>query len=135
MAVHIRKLPGQLTIVIKLGKFVLVHTPFRQGWSDLRTSPGTSSIVDERTHQPLLSILSLIVETACNLHAAGHRVVIVSSGAIGVGLRRMNLPRRPKHLPQVQALAAIGQCRLMSLWDQLFGNLQQPMRPSSAHKK
>ncbi|KAH8709995.1 Aspartate/glutamate/uridylate kinase [Phaeosphaeriaceae sp. PMI808] len=106
MAVHMRKLPGQLTIVIKLG---------------------TSSIVDEKTHQPLLSILSLIVETACKLHADGHRIVIVSSGAIGVGLRRMNLPRRPKHLPQIQALAAIGQCRLMSLWDQLFGNLQQPI--------
>ncbi|KAH3982913.1 hypothetical protein HBI56_147260 [Parastagonospora nodorum] len=106
MAVHMRKLPGQLTVVIKLG---------------------TSSIVDEKTHQPLLSILSLIVETACKLHADGHRVVIVSSGAIGVGLRRMNLPRRPKHLPQVQALAAIGQCRLMSLWDQLFGNLNQPI--------
>ncbi|KAF1913304.1 Aspartate/glutamate/uridylate kinase, partial [Ampelomyces quisqualis] len=88
---------------------------------------GTSSIVDEKTHQPLLSILSLIVETACRLHADGHRVVIVSSGAIGVGLRRMNLPRRPKHLPQVQALAAIGQCRLMSLWDQLFGHVQQPI--------
>lgn len=39
----------------------------------------------------------------------------------------MNLPRRPKHLPQVQALAAIGQCRLISLWDQLFGNLSQPI--------
>jgi glutamate 5-kinase len=39
----------------------------------------------------------------------------------------MNLPRRPKHLPQVQALAAIGQSRLMSLWDQLFGHLEQPI--------
>lgn len=39
----------------------------------------------------------------------------------------MNLPRRPKLLPQVQALAAIGQCRLISLWDQLFGNLSQPI--------
>lgn len=39
----------------------------------------------------------------------------------------MNVARRPKHLPQVQALAAIGQCRLMSLWDQLFGNMQQPI--------
>ncbi|KAI8931260.1 hypothetical protein NX059_011607 [Plenodomus lindquistii] len=87
----------------------------------------TSSIVDEKTHQPLLSILSLIVETACSLTAAGHHVVIVSSGAIGVGLRRMNLPRRPKHLPKVQALAAIGQCKLISLWDQLFGNLGQPI--------
>ncbi|KAH6611925.1 Aspartate/glutamate/uridylate kinase [Boeremia exigua] len=104
MAVHMKKMPGQLTVVIKLG---------------------TSSIVDEKTHQPLLSILSLIVETACKLHADGHRVVIVSSGAIGVGLRQMNLPRRPKHLPKVQALAAIGQCKLLALWDQLFGNLGQ----------
>lgn len=39
----------------------------------------------------------------------------------------MNLPRRPKHLPQVQALAAIGQCKLMSLWDQLFMHRRQPI--------
>lgn len=39
----------------------------------------------------------------------------------------MDLPRRPKHLPQVQALAAIGQCRLMSLWDQLFAHMNQPV--------
>ena len=39
----------------------------------------------------------------------------------------MDLPRRPKHLPKVQALAAIGQCRLMGLWDQLFERLQQPV--------
>ncbi|KAK0650888.1 putative glutamate 5-kinase [Lasiodiplodia hormozganensis] len=88
---------------------------------------GTSSIVDEKTHEPLLSILSTIVETAVKLHKDGHRVVIVSSGAIGVALRRMDLPRRPKHLPQVQALAAIGQCRLMSLWDQLFAHMNQPV--------
>jgi glutamate 5-kinase len=54
-------------------------------------------------------------------------VVIVSSGAIGVGLRRMDLDKRPKHLPKVQALAAIGQSRLMSLWDQLFGHVGQPI--------
>ena len=65
---------------------------------------GSSSIVDEKTHQPILSILSLIVETAIRLRNDGHRVVIVSSGAIAVGLRRMNLPKRPKHLPQVQVL-------------------------------
>lgn len=39
----------------------------------------------------------------------------------------MNLARRPKHLPKVQALAAIGQCKLLALWDQLFGNLSQPI--------
>ncbi|OCK85981.1 glutamate 5-kinase [Lepidopterella palustris CBS 459.81] len=103
MAVHMKK---HLTIVIKLG---------------------TSSIVDEKTHEPLLSILSVIVETAVNLRKDGHKVIIVSSGAIGVGLQRMDLDTRPKHLPKVQALAAIGQCRLMSLWDQLFGHLRQPV--------
>ncbi|KAF2260747.1 glutamate 5-kinase-like protein [Lojkania enalia] len=106
MAIHLKKAHGQLTVVIKLG---------------------TSSIVDEKTHEPLLSILSLIVETAIKLHQDGHRVVIVSSGAIGVGLRRMDLDKRPKHLPKVQALAAIGQCKLMSLWDQLFGHVRQPI--------
>lgn len=88
---------------------------------------GTSSIVDETTHEPLLPILTLIVDTAVKLRKEGHRVVIVSSGAIGVGLRRMDVERRPKHLAQLQALAAIGQCRLISLWDGLFGHLDQPI--------
>jgi len=88
---------------------------------------GTSSIVDETTHEPILSILSLIVETAIKLRRDGHRVIIVSSGAIGVGLQRMNMPKRPKHLAQVQALAAIGQSRLMSIWDSLFAHMNQPV--------
>ena len=90
-------------------------------------SPGTSSIVDEKTHEPLLSNLTLIVETAVKLRKDGHKVIIVSSGAIGVGLQRMDQERRPKHLSQLQALAAIGQCRLMSLWDSLFNHLRQPI--------
>ncbi|KAF7563822.1 hypothetical protein G7046_g336 [Stylonectria norvegica] len=105
---------------------------------------GTSSIVDEKTHEPLLPILTLIVDTAVKLRKDGHRVVIVSSGAIGVGLRRMDVEKRPKHLAQLQsyktrplrptvtymqaqALAAIGQCRLISLWDSLFNHLRQPI--------
>lgn len=88
---------------------------------------GTSSIVDEVTHEPLLSTLSTIVETAVCLRNDGHRVVICSSGAIGMALRQMNLERRPKHLPQVQALAAIGQCKLMAMWDQLFMHMRQPV--------
>lgn len=88
---------------------------------------GTSSIVDEKTHEPLLPILTLIVDTAVKLRKEGHRVVIVSSGAIGVGLRRMDVDKRPKHLAQLQALAAIGQCRLMSLWDSLFNHMDQPI--------
>lgn len=59
---------------------------------------GTSSIVHEKTHQPLLSTLSSVVEAVVNLRAQGHKVVLVSSGAIGVGLQRMNIPSRPKSL-------------------------------------
>lgn len=88
---------------------------------------GTSSIVDEKTHEPLLSNLTLIVETAVKLRKDGHKVIIVSSGAIGVGLQRMDVEKRPKHISKLQALAAIGQCRLMSLWDSLFNHLRQPI--------
>lgn len=63
---------------------------------------GTSSIVHETTHEPRLSTLSVIVETAVKLRRDGHRVVLVSSGAIGVALQMMELERRPKSLPQVQ---------------------------------
>ncbi|RHZ53175.1 hypothetical protein CDV55_104201 [Aspergillus turcosus] len=88
---------------------------------------GTSSIVDENTHEPILSILTLIVETAAKLHKDGHNVVLVSSGAVGVGLRRMDVDERPKYIPRIQALAAVGQCRLMSLWDGLFSHLRLPV--------
>ncbi len=69
--------------------------------------PGTSSIVDAKSHEPLLSTLALIVETAVKLRKDGHRVVIVSSGAIGVGLQRMDVERRPKNLSKLQVNAQL----------------------------
>ena len=72
--------------------------------------PGTSSIVDELTHKPLLSILTLIVETAVQLRQDGHRVVIVSSGAIGVGLQRMDVNKRPKGLSKLQVVCLAPLC-------------------------
>ena len=63
---------------------------------------GTSSIVDEDSHEPNLYILTLIVEAAAKLHRDGHNIVIVSSGAVGVGLRRMDVAQRPKHLARIQ---------------------------------
>ena len=97
------KKPRPLTVVIKLGKSSMELS----AWLPkilTRISPltGTSSIVDEKTHEPLLPILTLIVDTAVKLQKTGHRVVIVSSGAIGVGLRRMDVDKRPKHLAQLQ---------------------------------
>ena len=66
-------------------------------------SLGTSSIVDEHSHEPILSILSLVVETAVKLRKDGYRVVIVSSGAVGMGMRRLDIEKRPKDLPSIQA--------------------------------
>lgn len=70
--------------------------------TNMAVSIGTSSIVDEKTHEPILSILTLIVETVAKLRKDGHRVVLVSSGAVGVGLRRMNVNERPSYLPRIQ---------------------------------
>ncbi|KAK6358321.1 hypothetical protein TWF730_007668 [Orbilia blumenaviensis] len=88
---------------------------------------GTSSICDEKTHEPLISNLSLLVETAVRLRRENHRVILVSSGAIGIGLRKLNLEKRPKLLSKCQAIAAIGQCELVALWDKLFSLLGQPV--------
>jgi glutamate 5-kinase len=64
---------------------------------------GTSSIVSETTFQPKLSVLSSIAESICELRAQGHKVVLVSSGAIGMGLKRMKMSKRPKALADKQA--------------------------------
>lgn len=52
----------------------------------------------ETSHQPLLSILSSVVEVVVRLRSQGHKVVLVSSGAIAVGLQRMSMPSKPKSL-------------------------------------
>ncbi|CEG79606.1 Putative Glutamate 5-kinase [Rhizopus microsporus] len=96
----------QLTIVIKVG---------------------TSSICNEITHFPLLSNLSAIVETVLSLRSLGHRVVLVTSAAVGTGLRRLNMPEKPSSLAARQAVAAVGQGRLMALYDDLFGQFGQPV--------
>ncbi|CDO93182.1 unnamed protein product [Kluyveromyces dobzhanskii CBS 2104] len=86
---------------------------------------GSSSLVDEETKEPKLSIMSLIVETVVKLRRKGHKVIIVSSGGIAVGLKAMNLKSRPKKLSKVQAIAAVGQGRLIGRWDSLFSEFDQ----------
>ena len=58
--------------------------------------------------------------TGFDTAAAGHRVVIVSSGAVGVGCQRLGLAMRPKELAKRQALAAAGQVHLMRYYDDFF---------------
>lgn len=86
---------------------------------------GSSSLVHELTKEPRLSTMSLIVETVVKLRRRGHRVIIVSSGGIAVGLKTMNLDQRPKKLSKVQAIAAVGQGRLIGRWDSLFAEFDQ----------
>lgn len=63
---------------------------------------GTSSICDEVTHYPLLGNLSRIVETIIRLKRQGHRVVLVTSAAVGTGLRRLNMMEKPTKLAAIQ---------------------------------
>jgi glutamate 5-kinase len=88
---------------------------------------GTSSLVDEVTREPRIANMSLIVETIVKLRRQGHRIVVVSSGAIAFGMKRMGLNDKPTKLAAVQALASIGQGRLFALFDDMFRQLNQPI--------
>lgn len=65
------------------------------------------------------------IETLCkvlaDLHNSGEDIMLVSSGAIGVGMGKTGMTRRPGETRKKQALAAIGQCELMFMYDKLFG--------------
>lgn len=61
-----------------------------------------------------------LVKTLSDLQNQGRQVVLVSSGAIGVGVGKLGLPGRPADMPSKQAAAAVGQCELMYLYDKLF---------------
>ena len=64
--------------------------------------------------------LRRLTTEVAELVRAGHQCLLVSSGAVGAGLMLMGLPQRPKDLPSIQACAAIGQSRLMRLYETLF---------------
>ncbi len=61
-----------------------------------------------------------LVKVLSDLKNAGHEVILVSSGAIGMGVGKLNLPGRPGGMPTKQAAAAVGQCELMYTYDRLF---------------
>lgn len=88
---------------------------------------GTSSLVDEVSREPRLANMSLIVETIVKLRRQGHRIIVVSSGAIACGMKRVGMNVKPSKLAAVQALASIGQGRLIGLFDDLFRQLDQPI--------
>lgn len=89
----------QMRIVVKIGTSTLAH------------STGHLNI---RRVEQLCKVLS-------DVKNAGHEVILVSSGAIGMGVGKLGLRARPTDIPTKQAAAAIGQCELMYTYDKLFG--------------
>jgi glutamate 5-kinase len=70
-----------------------------------------------------LSHLYGIAEAVARLRQQGRDVLMVSSGAVGLGMERIGLSTRPTELAQIQACAAIGQSRLMAIYDDAFDKL------------
>ena len=87
-----------MRIVIKVGTSTLTH--------------GTGKLNIRR--------VELLFKVMSDLKNAGHELVLVSSGAIAMGVGKMNMTRKPTDIPSKQALAAIGQCELMYIYDKLF---------------
>ena len=81
---------------------------------------GTSTLTYEngklnlRRLQQLCKVLS-------DLQNSGREIILVSSGAVGVGIGKLGLKERPTSTPERQALAAVGQCELMFMYDKHFG--------------
>ncbi|MEA5572461.1 glutamate 5-kinase [Calothrix sp. UHCC 0171] len=88
---------------------------------------GTSSLTQPETGLLALSAIAALAETLSHLRRLGNRIILVSSGAVGVGCARLGLTERPKNIALKQAVAAVGQGRLMRVYDDLFTTLQQPI--------
>lgn len=89
---------GGMRIVVKVGTSTLAHATGR---------------LNIQRMERLCRVLS-------DLKNAGHEIILVSSGAIGMGVGKLNLPGRPADMPSKQAAAAVGQCELMYTYDKQF---------------
>ncbi len=87
-----------MRIVVKIGTSTIAHATGR---------------LNIRRMEQLCTVIS-------DLQNAGHEIILVSSGAIGMGVGKLGLPGRPSDMPAKQAAAAVGQCELMYTYDKLF---------------
>ena len=81
---------------------------------------GTSTLTRENGALNLHN-MDHLARTLSDLRGMGHEIILVSSGAIGVGTGKLGLHERPRELRMKQAVAAVGQCELMHLYDKFFG--------------
>ncbi len=80
---------------------------------------GSSFFINQKGNINLTKI-SRLVEQICTLKDQGVEVLLVTSGAIAVGVKKMKLKRKPQETSKKQALAAIGQMSLMQVYEQVF---------------
>ncbi len=80
---------------------------------------GTSTLTHATGHLNIRRVEALC-KTLSDIKNAGHEVIMVSSGAVGMGVGKLGLLERPRDIPTKQAAAAVGQCELMYIYDKLF---------------
>ena len=85
---------------------------------------GTSSLI-LANGQINLKNMDDLAFTLSSLRNEGYDIILVTSGAIGVGLNVLGMDKRPLEIAQQQALASIGQVELMSLYNHIFARYQQ----------
>ncbi len=80
---------------------------------------GTSTLAHSTGHLNIRRV-EAICKVLSDIKNSGHELILVSSGAIGMGVGKLGLRQRPKDIPTKQAAAAVGQCELMYTYDKLF---------------
>ena len=80
---------------------------------------GTSTLTHSTGHLNIRRVEKLC-QVMSDLKNAGHQIILVTSGAIGMGVGKLSLKSRPTDIPTKQAAAAVGQCELMYIYDKLF---------------
>ena len=81
---------------------------------------GTSTLTHGTGHLNIRRVEELCT-CISDMKNAGHEIILISSGAIGMGVGKLGLRQRPSDIPTKQAAAAVGQCELMYTYDKLFG--------------
>ena len=80
---------------------------------------GTSTLT-HKTGRLNIRRVEELCKVLSDVKNAGHDIVLVSSGAIGMGVGKLNMADKPQDMPTKQAAAAVGQCELMYVYDNLF---------------
>ncbi len=81
---------------------------------------GTSTLT-HKTGRLNIRRMERLVKVLADIQNSGRQIILVSSGAVGLGMSKMGLGERPKETAMKQACAAVGQCELMYMYDKLFG--------------